>query len=98
MRKTFVGVVLILVVFAVLLPFASSSPDGLQSLISSSGVQQQGSSWNGLLSGYSVAFVENPYVSTLLAGFFGVVVVLAATFVLGSVVAPKKKNETTKET
>jgi hypothetical protein len=82
---------LLIIALAILLPFASSDPDGLEQLISASGVQQQGSFWNGIMADYSVA-VGNPYFSTLLAGIFGTIAVLLATFVLGKAVAPRKEK------
>jgi hypothetical protein len=49
------------------------------------------------MSGYSVATVGDAYVSTFLAGLFGIVAVLLATFLLGKTVAPKKKGENIKQ-
>ena len=89
MRKQIIMVTLIVVVFAVLLPFASKNPDGLQKLVTDSGTNIE-QAWNGLMSGYSIASVGNGYVSTFLAGLFGILAVLAATFLLGKAVAPKK--------
>jgi hypothetical protein len=96
MKKYILVAALIILALAVLLPFASSDPDGLENLISTSGTQQHESFWNGLMADYSVA-IGNPYFSTLLAGIFGTMVVLLATFVLGTVVAPKEKSENVKK-
>jgi hypothetical protein len=89
-------VALIVVAFAVLLPFASKNPDGLQKLVADSGTKIE-QEWNGLMSGYSIASVGNGYVSAFLAGLFGIVAVLLATFLLGKAVAPKKKGEAIKQ-
>lgn len=96
MKTKILIITIIVVAFAALLPFASKSPDGLQKLVADSG-NQHTQSWNGLMSGYSVAAVGDPYVSTFLAGLFGIVAVLVATFLLGMAVAPKKKGETVKK-
>ncbi len=81
------------VIFAVLLPFASKSPDAVQNLAETSGVGQQAPVWTGLMAGYSIGNVGNSYVSSLLAGVFGLVMVFAVAFGLGAAFAPKKKRE-----
>jgi hypothetical protein len=81
------------VIFAVLLPFTSKSPDALQTLEATPGVGQQAPVWGGLMAGYSVGSVGDSYVSTLLAGVFGLLMVFAVAFGLGAAVAPKKKHE-----
>ena len=92
--KKYLGIIaLIIGALAVLLPFASSNPDGLENLISSSGVQPQHEPfWNGLMSDYTVEAVGNSYLSAFLPGLFGTVMVLLATYVLASSFGPKKKD------
>jgi len=93
MKKNVAMVALIIGALAVLLPFASSNPDGLENLISTSGAQPQHEPfWNGLMSDYNVEAVGNSYLSAFLPGLFGTVMVLLATFILASSIAPKKKN------
>ena len=87
MKKAFIIVVLVLVGLAVLLPFASSSPDGLEKVTSTFGAKEQTPVWQGLMPDYSVALVGNSYVSTLLAGIFGVCVVMVASLLLGKVIS-----------
>jgi hypothetical protein len=89
MKKLILVVALIIAALAVLLPFASKTPDGLQTLAEESGSQQT-ISWNGLMANYSAA-LSDPYLSSLVAGLFGVGVVLIASFALGK--ALQKKNE-----
>jgi len=95
-RKQIIVVALIVVAFAVLLPLASKNPDGLQKLVADSGAKIE-QAWNGLMSGYSIASIGDGYVSTFLAGLFGIVAVLVATFLLGKAIAPKNKVETSKQ-
>jgi pyruvate/2-oxoacid:ferredoxin oxidoreductase beta subunit len=92
MKKLILIGALIVVAFAVLLPFASKTPDGLQTLTAESGSQQQ-PVWNGLIAEYSIA-LGNPYVSTLAAGLLGTGIVLAASYALGSTMTQKKQSET----
>ncbi len=94
MKKTILIIGLIIATLAILLPFISRTPDGVQELTSDACVEQnQQASWNGIMSGYMVETVENPYFSTLIAGAFGTIIVLLATYVLGSTVAPKKRTK-----
>ncbi len=88
MKKALIALTLVLVGLAVLLPFASSSPDALEKVAETFGVQQA-SVWQGLMPDYTVAVLGNGYASTLVAGVFGVIVVLAATLVLGKVMFSK---------
>jgi hypothetical protein len=41
---------------------------------------------------YSIAEVSDPYISTLLAGVFGTLIVLSASFLLGTILTPKKNR------
>ena len=89
MSKQFAVVAAILVFLAVFIPLASSSPDGLERVVENFGVAEQVPVWNGVMSDYAIAAIGNPYVSTLLAGIFGTLMVLIAGFVLGKALTPK---------
>jgi hypothetical protein len=96
MIKKYVAATVLLVVFlAAFLPLASSSPDGLETVTSSLGVQAQ-SIWQGLMSNYSVSMLGNNYFSTLLAGFIGIVLVLTTTVALGKAITKRSQPETEK--
>jgi hypothetical protein len=92
MKKALIALTLVLVGLAVLLPFASSNPDALEKVAETFGVQQQTLVWQGLMPDYTVAVLGNGYVSTLVAGVFGVIMVLAATLLLGKVMASKTEK------
>ncbi len=87
---TFAG---IMVALAFLLPFASKTPDGLETLVENHASQEE-PVWKGLMADYSVAFVD-PYVSTLIAGLFGTSMLIIASLVLGKTFTPKKKLSNT---
>ncbi len=89
MKKALVALAVVLVGLAVLLPFASSSPDALEKVTATFGAQSQTLVWQGLMPNYTVALLGNGYVSTLLAAVFGIMVVLGATLLLGKVVFSK---------
>jgi hypothetical protein len=95
MKKIALVAAAIMVALAVLLPFVSTTPDGLETLAENSGHQEQ-PYWNGIMAGYSVA-ITNPYFSTLIAGLFGTAIVLIASFAVSSTLASKKKPRVVKE-
>jgi cobalt/nickel transport protein len=90
MKKYFAIIALIMVFLVILIPFASSNPDGLEKVATTFGVEEHAPFWNGLMFDYSVGAIGNPYISTLIAGVFGTLIVLLATFLLGTAITPKK--------
>ena len=97
MKKYLVAIILLVVFLAVFIPFASSSPDGLEKVAQSLGVKELEPLWKGFMFDYSVEVFENPYVSTLLAGVFGTLMVLAASFVFGKVIIKGQREIQDKE-
>jgi PDZ domain-containing secreted protein len=83
MKGYFKALILILVCLSVLIPFASSDPDGLEKVAKTLGVEENESSSAGIMPDYTVPVVENESVSTFIAGVVGVFLVLGAAFVLG---------------
>ena len=93
MKKHVVAVVIAIMVFlAVFIPLASSSPDGLERVVETFGIEEATPIWNGVMSDYTIAAIANPYISTLLAGILGTLMVLVASFILGKVITPKKQT------
>ena len=92
MKKHVVAVVIAIMVFlAVFIPLASSSPDGLERVVENFGIEEATPIWNGVMSDYTIAAIANPYISTLLAGILGTLIVLVSTYLLGMVIGTKKK-------
>ena len=85
-------VVLILAGLLVLIPFASSEPDGLEKTVETLGVEETDSTYTGLMADYNVEGVENSFTSTAIAGVAGFLAVLGIGVVLG-----KSLNKTTKK-
>jgi hypothetical protein len=83
MKKYLIVSVLILVCLTVLIPFASEYPDGLETVAETFGVKEHEPVWKGLMPDYTLPTVDNPYLSTLLAGIFGVLIVLGVALLLG---------------
>lgn len=94
MKKYLAAIALFTIFLAILIPLASSDPDGLEKVAETMGVEEQEPVWGGLMSDYSVAIVENPYLSTLLAGVFGTLVVLLSALIFGKAIRPKKNDAT----
>jgi cobalt/nickel transport protein len=89
MKKYLAAVALILVFLAIFIPFASSNPDGLEKVAETFGIEEHEPFWKGVMSDYSVEAVGDPYVSTLLAGVCGTLLVLFAAFILGTAIVKK---------
>jgi hypothetical protein len=92
MNKRLDVIAAILVFLAVFIPLASSSPDGLERVVENFGVAEQAPLWNGVMTDYAITAIGNPYVSTLLAGIFGTMMVLLAGLLLGKTLTPKNNK------
>jgi len=89
--KGWVKVLLALIVgLAILLPFASAYPDGLEIVARNAGIKETQGLWHGLMPSYRLPTIENPYFSTLASGLVGIFLVLIFTFLLGKVSTRKK--------
>jgi hypothetical protein len=75
--------VAVIVGLAILLPFASAYPDGLETVARSAGIEETEGVWHGLMPDYSLPAIENPYFSTLASGIAGIFLVLVFTFLVG---------------
>lgn len=95
MKKYLAVMVLLLIFLAVLIPFASSNPDGLEKVAESLGVEEPDSFWKGLLGDYQVDAFKDPYVSTLVAGVLGTLLVLSVSLAFGSIIAKRAGTEKT---
>jgi hypothetical protein len=92
MTKKYILATMMLIVFlAVFIPFASSSPDGLQKVATSLGIEEPEPIWRGSMSDYSVNILGDSYVSTLAADVFGTMLVLAAALILGTVITRRSQ-------
>jgi hypothetical protein len=91
MKRYVKALMLILVCLTVLIPLASSNPDGLEKVAETVGIEETESITTGLMPDYTVPTIENSYASTLAAGVLGVFLVLGATVLFGTVIAKSKK-------
>jgi len=89
----FKALILILVCLAILIPFASEFPDGLEKVAETLGIEENEPLWRGLMPDYQLPIIEAPYISTLAAGIFGIFLVFCATFILGIAISkPRREN------
>lgn len=77
---------------AVLLPFASGYPDGLETVVQSVGLEEPNAFWHGLMPDYSLSTIEDPYFSTLASGLVGILLVLAFAFLFGTVATRRAQS------
>src|SRR4030066_1987582 len=92
MKKCLVATAILVVFLSVLIPFASSNPDGLEKVVASLGVEEPDQAWRGLMFDYSVEAFENPYASTLAAGILGALIVLGAASILGYTITKRSTS------
>ena len=95
MKKYLAATAMVIIFLAVFIPFASSSPDGLQKVATSMGIEEPEPTWHSLMGDYSVNALGDTYVSTLAAGVLGILMVLVASFVLGAAIT--RRNQTATE-
>ncbi|MFQ5758090.1 MAG: PDGLE domain-containing protein [Candidatus Bathyarchaeia archaeon] len=79
----------ILLGLAVLIPFASTFPDGLEKVLEYLEIEEPKPIWMGLMPDYALPGIEDPYMATLLSGVVGVFLVLVASWVVGRMVTRK---------
>ncbi|HJW65849.1 MAG TPA: PDGLE domain-containing protein [Candidatus Bathyarchaeia archaeon] len=95
MKRYLAATVLLIVFLSVLIPFASSNPDGLEKVAASLGVEPQ-PIWSGFMPDYSVEAFNNPYASTLAAGILGTIIVLSAASILGYTITKRSTSTSRK--
>ena len=80
----------VIVGLAILLPFASAYPDGLETVAQNAGIEEPKNLWHGLMPDYSLPAIGNPYFSTLASGLTGILLVLIFTFLIGRMSTRKR--------
>lgn len=93
MQGAIKAIVLVLFGFVILAPFASTYPDGLEKVAETMGIEEPEPIWEGLMPDYTMPMVEYPYASTVLAGFFGTLMVLGASLALGKILSTKSRRQ-----
>lgn len=91
MRRYFKVLVLMLACLAVLIPYASKAPDGLEKVAEILKIEENEPLWKGLMPDYILSTVDDPYISKLLAGGVGTILVFAVAFIVGMTITKRKK-------
>ena len=86
------ALILTMAFLSILLPLASNAPDGLERVAQTLGIEEQEPIWRGLMPDYALPTIENPYLSTLLAGTFGILLVLGVAFIVGIAITKPNKQ------
>lgn len=83
---------ILIIALAVLIPFASTYPDGLEKVAESIGIEEPEPLWEGLMPDYRFAAIENSYLATLISGLIGVFLVCGLAWIIGLVTMRKNEN------
>ena len=99
-RFIFIGLVITILIAAFISPFASKSPDGLEKVAADKGFLNMAKGvWRySPFSDYSLAGIENKYISTGLTGIIGVIIVFVITLVFAKRIIKKRANLNTNNT
>jgi hypothetical protein len=92
MKKIIVAFILIIAFLAIFIPLASINPDGLEKVVQTFGAKEQKPIWEGLMTDYSVSFISNAYLSTLLTGIVGTTIVFFSALILSKTISSKKRK------
>jgi len=85
------AIVLIIIGLAVLIPFASTYPDGLEKVAESLGIEEPEPMWSGLMPDYTFLFTENSYMTRLISGLIGLFLVFSVAWGVGWALARKNR-------
>jgi ABC-type Fe3+ transport system permease subunit len=89
-----IGLAIAALVVIVLAPLASADPDGLERVAADQGFLERARNFfSGLLGGYAIPGIDNQWLSTVLAGLLGVLIVVAIVLILGRVVARRRVQD-----
>jgi len=89
MRGVTKAIILIIVGLVVLIPFASTFPDGLEKVVESLGVEEPDSMWSGIMPDYTFPFTTNPYLTKLISGLIGLFLAFSIPWAVGRVTTCK---------
>jgi ABC-type Fe3+ transport system permease subunit len=92
MKKIIVAFILIIAFLAIFIPLASINPDGLEKVVQTFGAKEQKPIWEGLMTDYSLSFISNSYISTLLTGIVGTTIVFFSALILSKTISSKKRK------
>lgn len=92
MKNSAKAIVIMIVALMVLIPFASTHPDGLEKVVESVGIEEPKPIWKGLMPDYTFTAIEDSYFATLTSGLVGVFLVCSIAWIMGLMATHKSKN------
>ena len=75
--------ILIILGLIVVIPLASSEPDGLEKTIESLGIEEDESSFSAIMPDYGIKDIQDPFISTAISGVIGIFLILGLGFIVG---------------
>jgi len=87
--KWLIAIIVILAVF-LFVPVYIAGPDGLEAVFQTYGFTPLYQIWSGLIPDYQIPWIANEWVTSLLAGILGILIVFAITYSLGKLMVRRK--------
>ena len=75
--------ILIIVGLIVLIPLASSEPDGLEKTIEFLGIEEDESLFSAVMPDYGIQGIQDHFISTAISGIIGIFLILGLGFIVG---------------
>ncbi len=88
--KWLIAIIIILAVF-LYVPTYIAGPDGLEAVFETYGFTPPAQGWSGLLPNYTIPWIMNEWVTSLLSGVLGILIVFAMAYLLGKGLVAKRK-------
>ena len=85
--------ILIIVGLIVLIPLASSEPDGLEKTIQSLGIEEEESSFSAMMPDYNVQGIQDPFISTAISGIIGIFLILGVGLIVGKYLSKRTSQK-----
>jgi len=93
MKSHFKALILTIICLAILIPFASEFPDGLETVAEALNIEEHEPLWKGIMPNYTLPIIANPYLSTFTAGIIGTLLVFCTAFALGTILTKSKSEK-----
>jgi hypothetical protein len=90
--KWLLAIIVILAVF-LYVPTFIAGPDGLEAVFETYGFTPPNPIWNGLLPDYTIPWIMDAWVTSLLSGILGTLIVFAIAYAFGKVIIAKTPHK-----
>ena len=87
--KWLIAIIIILAAF-LYIPTYIAGPDGLEAVFHTYGFEPPEAIWGGFLPDYTIPGIVNEWITSLLAGILGIVIVFGVAYGLGTLLVQKK--------